>query len=593
MNMKRMKQFLAISIAALSALQAHAQTFQTDYMTHHNTPTGPMGNIALHKDDASNTYYVAQQTLPSDHNSIIFSEMDANHDIIRTYKYTAVVPGGADGELVENNNMYITVRDINFFDEQVIIVGDYIEEGLDRGGFMFCANKNTGAFMWFQKHTGVYTLWSVVCNSAIGGAIAVGWRDNINGGGGHKFPITSCAGVIMRTNAAGGIIWQTDVEDDKYMGHPQNITGIHNVLLEVKQLNDEHFIAVGRTGSFLNSTFPYNDGDGALLVFDAAGNFASQWGMGNITPVMNGGWQNVQYDHAGSATPCSDGDVVVVGNVIKFPSTDLETTCPGPTPNLGGIWVTKINPYSGVIAWSKLFDWWPNPYDPNSFPQPHNIKVENDGTDNFGIIYHSDVEAIMKVDINGNLLYTRNYTYPGYGNMFMDISTGFGNTNIVAVGYITNGDGLAVTAFDNIIDYCNSAILPVQEYQHPYEVFPIEIQGYVTTTKAVLFIQPDEQITNTIDCEWIEVEDGDMLVNKKGSEMVAISQDLQSLAVWIDVPAGQTYKGKLINGMGQVIQILDNVQERYTLNTNGLAAGIYYLHLQNGTQYTTKSVLVQ
>lgn len=592
--MKHMKRFMALAIGAFTAFQANAQTFQTDYMTHHNTPSGDLVNIALHKDDASSTYYVAQQVVPAEHNSIIWSEMDPAHDMLRTYKYTAMMPGGADGSLVENTNMYISVRDINFFDNQIIIVGDYIEEGLDRGGFMFSADKNTGAFLWFQKYTGVFTLWSVVCNSDLRGAIAVGWRDGYSGGSSYMFPITARAGVIMRTDATGNVIWQDDVEDDKYMGHPDNITAIHNTLLEVKQLDEGNYMAIGRVGEFLNFTFPYNDGDAALLVFDKNGNYATKFGLGNILPVVNGGPQTIQYDAGSSATRCSDGDIVMAGNVIRFPANYLEQTCPGPTPDFGGIWVTKVNPYTGVVAWSKLFDWWPNPYDPNSFPQPHNIKVENDGTDNFGIIYHSDIEAIMKVDVNGNLVYSRNYTYPGAGNMFMDISTGFSNTNILGIGYITNGDGIAVTAFDNIIDYCNSAELPVQEYPHEYEVFQIETQQHITGPKSVIFIEPQEQITNTVDCEWTELEeDNGRLAGKENTDEVQVEQQIGTRNVYVQVPQDEVYTGKLINCMGQTVQILENVQQRYQLNTGGLAAGTYYLLLHNGAKSTTKAVLIQ
>lgn len=594
MKQNQLTRVVAIAMATIAVLpSADAQTYFRDQMIEHGHATEALENVALHKDNASNTYYIAQKIIPSEHNAVVFSEVDEDYNVIRTHKYVAMISSA--GEVpVENNTFFVYPQDINFNDDDVYIVGKYIDEGVDYGGFMFCADKNTGAFRWFRKYTDIDYLMSVECRAGMSGAVAVGWR----GGIGHTNQnvhafwwtgLTEVAGVIVRSNSMGNLLWKREIEDDKYAG--QSISSIANRLNEVKQLNEDEFIAVGRVNDYALGTFPYNDGDGAVVIFDAQGNISYRQALGNITPVGNG--QNLRHEILQSVTTCSDGDVVLAGAVVEFPHTTFQAVCPGPVPFKCGVWVTKMNTGTGTVAWSRVYDWFTTAYDPNSFPQPLDIKIENDGTDNFGVVYHSVKESIMKLDINGNVVYSREYIHPSAGHRFKDISTGFGNTDIKAVGYVFNGAAINVTAFDVLSGQCNSLDLNVTWTPHEYEIFFIEENAPDRVIGTVNFLEEPDAITLYELCEKEEdIAQGPEMFRQK-TEDVVVSQDAASLAVMVEVAAGETYTGKLMNSMGQTIQRYDNIQLRYTIKTSDLAAGIYFLHLHNGKHATTKAIQIQ
>lgn len=588
---------LTMLVALFINQHVSGQTYTFDYMTLHQTPSGDLQNRAIHKDAANSSYYLAQM-IDQEHYALVISKVDADFNPINTYKYDCVMWAGADVPVI-NNNMYITPHDISFFGNQIIVVGEYIEEGVDRGGFMFSADKTTGAFQWFQKYTGVYTLQSVVCNNLLGGAITVGWRID---GQGYQFPgYTGEAGVLMRMDNTGNVVWQKDVEENKYLG--SGITQIFNKLTHVIQIGTAPmtFAAVGQVGAFLNFTMPYNDGDGTLIIFDRNGIISKQVALGNVD-IIGANNQNLQYEAALSVATCSDGDLVIAGSVLEFPETYLSVSCPGPVPTEGGVWVTKINPITDVIAWSKVFDWWPNPYDPNSFPQIFDVDIMNDGNDNFGIQYYSELASIMKVDINGNLLYSRRYDDPNGAGLFWDMSTGMGSTDILAVGNLFSAQfGWNVKAFDNINDRCHSEDLPLVEYPHEYDVFPVVVGNHPTMPRFVSFIEPPESITNIVECNSEPVDetgggDDDGSGGKGGlvnNNLPQVSHDIQSGNVMIKVSSGEVYTGTLLNSLGQTIVTYENIRSVYSLKTNNLAKGIYYLRLNNGKTSMIKHVLVQ
>lgn len=578
---------LALLLVILIGGNVRAQTFLWDHMSTYSTNTSLI-NHAIHKDPANNVYYIVQ-SLPSEGYSMLISVVDQDYNITATYRYSCTLGAGA---AAYNEDMYIYPEDINFFDNQLIVVGRYIEEGVDYGGFMFSANRTTGAFQWFQKYTDVYTLNSVVCNSNIGGSIAVGWREHAPGWW------NPTSGVIMRMDATGNVMWFNDVDDDKYNG--TGIAPIYNKMHHVIQISSQPdmFAAVGSVNNFLNFTFEYSDGDGALVVFDDQGNISTQYGLGNATPMsVNPGPQNIQHDFMGSIALCSDGDVVIAGYVLELPDTYLSVNCTTSTPDYAGLWVTKLNPYTGMVAWSKVYDWYQGAYSPPYYPIIADVDIINDGTDNFGVEYYdyADVVSIMKVDANGNQVYSRRYIHPSGNGYLRDISSGMLNTDILTTGSLNNGDSWNVTAFDNISGTCHAEDLPLDEYEHPYDIFPIDIFGNSTTPTGVSFQDRLKAIVHTLECEKIEDEgDGSDDVGKNAPRNITaqISQELQTGDILVKVSGTETYNGKLMNSVGQVISTYSGITNVYHINTDNLASGMYFMHLDNGKEKIVKHISV-
>jgi hypothetical protein len=320
------------------------------------------------------------------------------------------------------------------------------------------------------------------------------------------------------------------------------------------------------------------------------------------------GTQNMQHDNGASVAVCSDGDVVVAGYVLEMPETYIYSTCTTSNPLVGGVWVTKINPNTGVVAWSYVYDWFQGAYASPSYPFIGYVTVVNDGTDNFAVKYKdlADMNAIMKVDINGSLVYSRRYMHTWGDGQFLDISSGIGNTDIHATGNLTDGinfnGGWNVVAYDNIQEYCHAENLEVAITEQPYEVFGIEVNQYNANPKSLVLWNVDLTINHNVDCEKIEVEDPDNPGDDDGggnknaignNANVAVTHDIISGDVSVHMPAHIVYNGKLLNNLGQVIATYSNLHDSYKINTSGLASGMYFLHLDNGRERSVKPVVVR
>lgn len=597
-----LKQLLLLPVLLIITQSTQAQTFQTDHLSRYQIMGEKMRNEAIHKDDGNTIYYLAQ-TIRDQHWALLISEVDPDFNIINTYRYDCMdfMTGSVD------QNMTLLPKDINFFDDQIIVVGRYIHEGVDDGGFMFSADRNSGGFMWFMKYPDVHVLESVVCNSNLAGSITVGRsEDNTN----YQYGITKWAGEIMRMDAAGNVTWRQQVEDNKYVGHPDNWPDMYNQLNHVIQIQSDPdlYATVGSVNNFINWTFPYLDGDATLLTFDENGNIFSQMGLGNTSPVyVNGSTQNNQHETGNSIALCDDGDVIMAGFCIEFPDTTITISCTGSNPDSVGLWLTKVNPTTGAVAWSKLYDMWSGAYSAPDYTQIYEIDIINDGEDNFGVHYkefRTGTVSVMKVDINGNVIYSRQYSddYTDPMNdegLLLDISSGFGTTDIYNVGYIgpinyQSGDGWNIIAFDNIIDYCNSDDLPLTEFEHPYEVYDVEVFSQNTLLSALDFLDRTQDIDLHIDCEKMEADpsDGGKPGRIKNNEP-KVSSTVETGDILVETPADKVYTGTLINSLGQKVQSFDNISNTYRISTNDLAPGIYYLHLTSGSEQFARPVLIK
>lgn len=602
-----LRQLILLPVLLIIMQSAKAQTFQTDHMSRYEINGQEMQNNAIIKDENNGIFYIVQ-SIKYENWALLISEVDPDYNIIKTYRYDC--NGSGPGDI--NQNMYLYPKDINFFGDQIIVVGAYIEEGVDRGGFMFSAEKSTGLFQWFNKYTDVYSLESVVCNDVIDGAITVG-RSDAYYTSTHQYSITQTAGEIMRMDATGNVIWHKQMEDDKYVGHPDNWQQIFHSLSHVIQIGSmpNVYAAVGQVNNFINWTFPYLDGDATILTFDDNGNILSQLGLGNISPIyVNGSAQNNQHEAGYSIALCSDGDVIMAGYCADFPDTYITISCKGSDPNYAGLWLTKVNPTTGVVAWSKVYDMFGGPYSSPDYPQLGWMDIVNDGTDNFGVQYldgGSGKLSIMKVDVTGAVQYSRRYDYDyqdptNREGSFFDISSGIGNTDIYAIGYTgainaDYGDGWNVIAFDNIIDYCHSEDLPLVEYQHPYETFMVEYQMQNAMPTSVFFRDGAQILDHMIECEKMEIEeedpsDGGKPARTKNNEP-KVSSTVETGDILVEAPADKVYTGTLINSLGQKVQSFDNISNTYRISTNDLAPGIYYLHLTSGNEQFARPVLIK
>lgn len=596
-----LKQLVLLPVLLIIMQGTQAQTFQTDHMSRYELLGKKIRNNAIVKDDNNNIFYIVQ-SVQSEPWAIYISEVDPDFNPVVTYRYDCFTSAAGD----INTDMYITPLDINFFGDQIIVVGSYIHEGVDRGGFMFSAQKSSGAFQWFNKYTDVYTFESVVCNDDIDGAITVGKSDAYLVSN-HQYGNTRTAGEIMRMDALGNVLWHQQIEDDKYVGHPDNWQEIHHSLKHIIQINSNPnvYATVGQANNFTNWMFPYLDGDAILLTFDDNGTILSQLGLGNSAPIyVNGSPQNNQHEAGYSIALCNDGDVIMAGYCANFPDTSITSICATSTPTSAGLWLTKVNPNSGAVAWSKIFDMFGGPYNAPDFPQLAYMDIVNDGTDNFGIQYkdyRGATLSIMKIDVNGNVVYSRKYDeyyldpMNNEGNLF-DISAGIGNTDIYTVGFngIINdnfGFGWNIIAFDNIIDYCHAEDLPLDEYQHPYDVFMVENQTHTPMPIAMNFGDGIQDLTHLIDCEKMEADGGKPGRIKNNEPQV--NSTVETGNILIEAPADKVYTGTLINSLGQKVQSFDNISNTYRISTNDLAPGIYYLHLTSGNEQFARPVLIK
>jgi hypothetical protein len=572
-----------------------AQTFLNDHMSTHDLTTSPndIMNHAIKQDAANNKYYIVQSQVSVGY-TLTISEVDDEFNILATYRYVCVRQDGS-----VNTNMYITPKDIDFYNNEIIVVGRYIEEGLDDGAFMFSANKSTGSFQWFKKYLDIHTLQSVVCNSKINGAMAVGFK--------YYDPNISFArerGIVARMDNSGGVVWTKEIDDSKYVG-----TGIPNTYADMQDViqiesnqgqTPDKYAAVGNVNAYTDWTFGEADGDGALVVFDDNGNFSTQLGLGNILPITyTPGPQNMRCDVASSVTLCSDGDVVIGGAVIERADNYIHSLCMQSTPTIAGLWVTKINPYTGATDWSYLYDYKMGNYTATDYPAPGYLKIINDGSDNFGISYRQDFSTIMKVDVNGGLVYSRGYYPPWTNGHFFDIAPGIGSTDILATGrlttYIAWNGAWNVVAYDNIQDYCESEERELDIYEHEYEEFNIDVLNFNAMPTDVRFVDGTIEIVRNVNCEKVEVEEegGEGKNAIDNGIVVTVNHDIVTGDVTVQLPARATYSGKLLNNLGQVISSYNNLHNRYTINTSGLASGMYFLHLDNGKERTVKPVVAR
>jgi hypothetical protein len=199
MRNETLKIKLLLFAALLAGPFLHAQVYQHDYMTYHDHVTedgAEVSNRAIFKDsDASSVYYIAQGD-PHNKHTIIISKTDPDLNILTTFDFTSfIVVPVSDGSsaMVPNPMMEITIEDITGVGDNLYVVGSYIDEGNDRGGFILKAGKN-GTFKWFKRFTEVWAFYSVAPSD--GGVITVGSRET----GNFVEPTTLTSGVILKVN---------------------------------------------------------------------------------------------------------------------------------------------------------------------------------------------------------------------------------------------------------------------------------------------------------------------------------------------------------------------------------------------------------
>lgn len=613
--------------ALLTAPNLKAQVYQHDYMTYHErivADGGDVGNRAIYKDiDAGNEYYIAQYD-PGNRHTVTISKTDPDLNILTSFDYTSfIVVSQSDGvtAMVPNPMMEITVEDITGVGDNLYVVGSYIDEGNDRGGFILKAGKD-GTFKWFKRYTDIWAFAAVApCDQ---GVITVGNRRT----GAFTDPTTESSGVIVKVNGFGTMVWQKEVEDDKYNGHPmfQNGPSMNNSLSDIIALEDNIFVATGTTCDFIVGGlpplfFPIPDGDGSMILFTGDGTIINSFGLGNSMWVENGGTQEMRHEGFGAVTQCSDGDIVLAGWAVNFAETYFPTHCPGPDPVNKGLWVTKLNPYTGTVAWSKIYDFNADPYPgADMYRGPGFIRMTNDGTDNIGINFFSSMAGtgaatignsyIMKLEPTaGGIIYTRRYEYNDNEGFFRDIASGFENTDLVVVGetspepfypsMITTRDGWNVIAFDNIVEECNHENIFIEPIDHMFDIFNVEVYSKMTNYYSENYLTNAPLITNNIVCDKIEMEEQSSLMRKADNSLnsheaqVKIGQEAFTNNIMVMVTGDDVYHGRLMNLYGQVLQEYDGIQHNYKISATGYAAGIYYLELSNNNKKTTKMVLIQ
>lgn len=624
------KKIFKLKLLLLSALLAsphlQAQVYQHDYMTYHDRiaeDVADVGNRAIFKDvDAGGVYYIAQYD-PNNRHTIIVSKTDPDLNILTSFDFTSfIVIPVSDGSsaMIPNPMMEITVEDITGVGDNLYIVGSYIDEGNDRGGFILKAGKD-GTFRWFERFTEVWAFYAVAPTD--NGVITVGRRET----GTFADPTTQASGVIVKVNGLGTMLWQKEVEDDKYNGHPdfQNGPSMNNSLADIIPLEDNLFLATGTTCDFVVGGlpplfFPIPDGDGTMILFTGDGTIINSFGLGNSMWVENGGSQPMRHEGFGAVTKCSDGDIVLAGWAVNFVETDFPTHCPGPDPINKGLWVTKINPYTGITAWSKIYDFNADPYPgADMYSGPGYIRLTNDGTDNIGISFFSSMAGtgaavvgnsyIMKLEPTaGGIVFARKYQYNNDEGFFRDIASGFGNTDLVVVGetspepyypsMVLTRDGWNVIAFDNILEQCNHEDLNIEPIDHLYDVFNVEIYSKMTNYYGENYLTGIPTIVNNVICEKTVVEEGNYLKSKGGSNMssqeeeVKIGQEAFTNNIMVMVSGDEIYHGKLMNLQGQILQEYEGIKHTYRISAAGYAAGVYYLELSNTNKKVTKMVLV-
>jgi hypothetical protein len=480
-------------------LQTKAQTWLNDYTSYYSESTN-LYNSAIYRDDPGNVYYIAQVT-PTNHSKIIITKADQDYNNLSTTSYQATT-----------TTAYFSVSGINEVTSlhELVVVGNYIDEGTSSGGYIMAIDKLTGIMLWFKTFpniTGFNSCTTYNTSASSGGIIIAGKRQ----GTGHIYSITGQSGVLMSVNAqTAAVNWTKEFESGKYIGNNIGATGIYNTLLSVTKINNNKFAATGffnRIGFYSNDVW---DGDGALIVFDASGTTFTESALGRATPLQHDGSVIERFQEGESITyDAADNTVVIAGNVLQFSTGFIGPICPIASPR--GTWATKIDLSTYTTTWSNIYDATSNPNEGISYNTAYPVKIVSDGNGNYGFAFYKGFDlahfsspgykgdqVVAKIEpIAGNIVYSRDLTNPANDGVVYDICKGLSSYDIMAVGNLTTTPivtGWNIEAFDHVINYCQEVDYPLNPIPNSYQIFAVADQLFAPTTGTFQFTNPGEKI---------------------------------------------------------------------------------------------------
>lgn len=592
----------ALLFAACSAFltSATAQVYQNDYTSFHVDRNGiqVVENQAIYRDEPPQQFYIAQMvggTTGGQHLALNVTDKDMNP--LNTWEYFYNQP-----------TVYMNASDIDEMTglEHMVVVGRYIDEGTITAPYVTSIDKNTGNMNWFHLFPELDRINAVKAGPDY--SIVVGRR--ALPAGATLYAFTQQVAVIMKLDDKGKVLWERDFEDDKLMASSYTINLVYNDFLDVTQIDDGEFVAVGKTNNFLGGNVnDIWDADMLFVRFREDGSILGSNFLGNLGVITQGGSQSIQYEVGQSITyDPNEGKVVVAGLRLDHPQTYLSWSfCPAPNPY--GVWVTKLDPYTLGIDWSKQYVVSNTGDGSNYFHGLVHTSVDWDGMGNYGMTYNfgyassalylEHTPVIAKVDANGGLMYNRHhYAYADDNSttpvIFYDMVRAIDDNNIVGVGAFDPEAGFAnpmkgwnVEAFDNIIDHCLMDDLEVDIRDRELEVGNVEYQNNMPLVIALGPDMVELPLDLEVHCEKNQVSRKMSDDGQKITTQVAQDESSRNIVITVsDKAANPSGKGKynavLINTMGQRILETESFSGSYKLDAAGLPSGIYYLQVYNG-----------